>query len=292
MMSAAHDGGTAEILEGQFPILAPGGALGQVDYVAAIDLPGESRDYGTLLPRRPGSRLLYFAQPASIKSPPATRYNNSFDTGPLPPQSSRAETKNAIEPKNMPRIAEHFHHKDPARLRCIDFSMTHVSALILAHAFLGCKYRGARAGPPLVARESHRTGWTRLVGRVWCGDRRAVLGVDKRCMKRLPFAAPSNPQTHTPWGFACLRRATSAPYAHLWITLWIAQPDGRKVPYSIPLRPSQQKRAEAHDGRHGAIKWLPTTPSQAAKRVATGLARERRFFYPHDRRFCCGYVHK
>jgi hypothetical protein len=102
MMSAAHDGGTAEILEGQFPILAPGGAAGQVDYVESIDLPGESGYYGTLLPGRPGSRLLYFAKPASIKSPPAARYNTSFATGPLPPNSSRAETKNAIEPKSTP----------------------------------------------------------------------------------------------------------------------------------------------------------------------------------------------
>jgi hypothetical protein len=47
MMSAAHDGGTAE-KEGQFPILALGRAVGQADYGAA----GESACEGPMRVRR------------------------------------------------------------------------------------------------------------------------------------------------------------------------------------------------------------------------------------------------
>jgi hypothetical protein len=44
--------------------------------------------------------------------------------------------------------------------------------------------------------------------------------VDKRCMKRLPYEGSKYHQPYAPRGFAEPRRATSTPYAHLWITLW------------------------------------------------------------------------
>jgi hypothetical protein len=116
--------------------------------------------------------------------------------------------------------------------------------------------------------------------------------VDRRCMKRPLAKAEDDHQTHTVQSFAGLRSATSTPYAHLWITLWTVETGGRKVPCSLRLRRSTPARAATLDRRREARDANAFATARAAKRAATGLARATRFFYPHDWRFCCGYVHK